>query len=418
MKKGKIINMEWMCDYNYFDDETFAPIKMTLIKKDIDEAAAEGCNTILGIYFLDGFLPIKDKQAFRDHLQEIKDYAASVGIDDMRIASGHGEDFEGLPVPHYFFDNVFRITFNAYRNLMDLLPQSWDTTQTKALMLGGMPDRCNRIGLLARFYDEGMVGTKLNWSFFPPWAPLDQQWCRDYMRTNFPSWTDEKYEKFLKDCDKRFDDRYLTCMPWYGNYTTEEFDEPWYAVRDTEWVNNPTLIDIGVYENCLFDVVAEGPNYWDTGNYQFLTEKLWRCIMHRRPFIMAGWPGQWEYLERLGYRTFKEYLPIPDYGLIKNDEERMAAVVVNAKYLLEHREHDDKIREDVEYNYNLILQKNEEQKKMWRHWHDDLGIDWWQLEKLIVNRIGYTDIIMNLPEEYLPERIQGRDRIYGGGSAT
>ena len=83
----------------------------------------------------------------------------------------------------------------------------------------------------------------------------------------------------------------------------------------------------------------------------------------------------------------------------------MVAVVENTKYLLSHREHDEEIAKDVEFNYNLLMQKNDEQKTMWRHWHDDLGVDWWQLEKLIVNRIGYDDVIMNLPEEYLPDHL-------------
>ena len=405
MKKGKLINMEWMCDYNYFTDEEFDPIRTRLLQDQLDEAASEGVNVVLGLWFLDGFLPIKRKEAFIKHIQDLKDYAASVGINEFYIASGHGEDFEGLPVKHYFFDNVFRICMNAYRNLMDLCPQEWDPTKEKALLLGGMPDRCNRIGLLARLYEDGLVPDRIDHTFFPPWAPSDKVWCRDYIREIYPDWTDEKYEKFLVDCEKRVDDRYLTCMPWYGNYTTEEFDRPWYEVRDTDWVKNPVLIDSKVYADCLFDIVSEGPNYWGTGNYQFLTEKLWRCIMHRRPFIMAGWPGQWDYLEQQGFKTFAEYLPIPDYGKIEDDEERMKAVVVNAKYLLDNRQHDEAIAKDVEYNFQVLMQKNEGQRTMWRHWHDDLGIDYWQLEDLIVNRVGYSDIILNLPEEYLPQHL-------------
>ena len=102
-------------------------------------------------------------------------------------------------------------------------------------------------------------------------------------------------------------------------------------------------------------------------------------------------------------------MPIPHYGKIEDDEERMKAIVVNAQYLLANRHHDEAIAKDVEFNFQKIMEKNEAQKEMWRHWHDDLGIDWWQLEELIVNRVGYTDIIMNLPEEYLPERLYNDD---------
>ena len=83
----------------------------------------------------------------------------------------------------------------------------------------------------------------------------------------------------------------------------------------------------------------------------------------------------------------------------------MKAAAVNAKYLLENRQHDENISKDVEFNSQKIIEKSEAQKTMWRHWHDELCIDWWQLEALIVNRIGYSDIIMNLPEEYLPDHL-------------
>ena len=48
MRKGKIINMEWMCDYNYFTDEEFDPIRTKLLQDQLDEAASEGVNVVLG----------------------------------------------------------------------------------------------------------------------------------------------------------------------------------------------------------------------------------------------------------------------------------------------------------------------------------------------------------------------------------
>ena len=117
MKKGRLMNLEWMCDYNFFTEETFLPIKTKLIKDDIDRAVNDGINLILGFYLLDGFLPINDKNAFISHLTDIRDYALLKGIEEFYFISGHGETLGiELPVPTFFYDNVFRLTVNTFQN--------------------------------------------------------------------------------------------------------------------------------------------------------------------------------------------------------------------------------------------------------------------------------------------------------------
>ena len=50
MKKGKIINFEWLCDYNRWNPDDFDSIAIALIKRDIDLAVADNCTVIIGVY--------------------------------------------------------------------------------------------------------------------------------------------------------------------------------------------------------------------------------------------------------------------------------------------------------------------------------------------------------------------------------
>lgn len=401
MKKGRLINLEWMCDNNFFTEETFLPIKTKLIKDDIDRAVDDGINLILGFYLLDGFLPINDKNAFISHLTDIRDYALSKGIEEFYFISGHGETLGiELPVPTFFYDNVFRLTVNTFQNRLDKFPKAYNPNKKKALFLGGMPERVNRIGLLSKFYDQGLLGDFIDWTFFPPWTNADKKWCRQHLS----HYSDEKYEKFIKDCDKRFDDRFLTAAPWYGNYSSDENDIPWYEVRDTDWIKNPNDIDPIVFSNTFFSIISEGPNYWGNNRYDFLTEKTYRTMIARHPFIFAGWPDQFRYLKKLGFKTFEEYLPIKDYAYIEDDNKRMDAVVENTKYLLNHREWDEEISKDVDYNYNRVFEYAKEQDQMTDYWHKEFGIPMNELDLVFLKRIGYSELIMNVPEECLPKK--------------
>ena len=55
MAKGRIINFEWMRDYNHYSAEEFNLLRTRLVNREIDLAAEDGCDTIIGIYLLDDF---------------------------------------------------------------------------------------------------------------------------------------------------------------------------------------------------------------------------------------------------------------------------------------------------------------------------------------------------------------------------
>jgi len=393
MNKGKIINFEWMCDYNRYNPDDFDLIKTQLIKNDIDAAVADGYNVIVGAYFLDGFLQPAERYAeFISHLNEIKSYAASVGITDLYLITGHGEELKDTPIPYFHIDYNLRILYNSYKHDIDNLPE-YNPQNSKFLFLTGMPDRANRIGLLSKYYDETLLDNA-EWTFFSPWAPADKQWCREHLK----HYSDEAYLKFLTECDRQFDDRFESAKPYYGNYSLEELDVDWLDVVDTEWVRAPTLIDSSVYNNTVLSIVSEGPNYWGD-NYDFVTEKVWREFLHKQPFILAGWPDQMRYLKKLGYKTFEEYMLIPDYAYIEDEDQRLNAVVKNTKHFLEtHTSHSEAIALDVEHNYNLLFKYIKEQDATFIYFNTVLGISQEQID-FYTDQTGYKNLVMRPPTD-------------------
>ena len=86
MKKGRVINFEWMRDYNHYSSDEFNILRTRLINEEIDLAAKDGCDTIVGIYLLDGFLqPKANLKDFLTHMHDIKSHAAEQGIKFARL---------------------------------------------------------------------------------------------------------------------------------------------------------------------------------------------------------------------------------------------------------------------------------------------------------------------------------------------
>ena len=393
MRKGKFINFEWLCDYNKYTADNFDIIKTKLVKRDVKRAAEQGYNVVVGLYLLDGFLQQSHRpEKLVKHLNDIKDYALSLGIKELYVVSGHGETLEGLPVESFYFDLNLRFIKNSYKHQFDSLP-SYNADSSKFLLLTGMPDRANRIGLMSKFYDANML-KDAEWTFFAPWAPEDKNWCRNHLQ----HYTDDQYNQFLVDCERSFDDRYESAKPFYGSYTSQETTVDWYDVVDTEWVQAPAHIDPRVFDDIAVSIISEGPNFWSDDYYDFVTEKTWRAFLMKQPIIFAGWPGQFKYLKKLGYKTFEEYMIIPEYALFEDENERLDAVVKNTQHFLKtHQIYKDNILKDVEHNYNLLHKYIKKQDDLLTHFSNVLNISDNEISHYTEIQ-GYKNLLMRVPD--------------------
>lgn len=386
MYKGRIINFEWLCDYNRWKPDEFQHIAIKLIKKDIDAAVADKCNVIIGVYLLDGFLYQSHRYTqFVNLLNEIVSYTTNLSIEKIIIISGQGEFIDTLPVESHFIDYNTRMIYNSYS--IDPNVVAGD----KFLFLTGMPNRPNRIGLLSKFYDAGLL-KNAKWSFFAPWTELDKKWCRQHLG----HYTDMQYDKFLKHCEHSFDDRYETAKPFYGTNNANT-DTQAYDMAQTAWCKAPAHVDSEAFNDTWFSIISEGPNYWDDEN-RFVTEKSWRAILHKQPFILAAEPDQYRYLKSLGYRTFEEYLLIPNYGTIANEDDRLNAVVANTKHWIENK-HLYNMRQDIEHNYQLLLKEFDDKNKLLSQFETDYNIPKSEIDYYF-GGLGYDRIIRKIPDGF------------------
>jgi hypothetical protein len=136
----------------------------------------------------------------------------------------------------------------------------------------------------------------------------------------------------------------------------------------TETRTNPTNIiedDIQYFSESYFSVVTEtmfDVNVETTGAYKFFSEKVFKPISLKHPFIIAGWPTALIELRKLGYKTFSPFIN-EEYDTITDSEERHNAIM---KELLRLSTMPDEywllwqknIKEIVEYNYRTLKSKN------------------------------------------------------------
>jgi hypothetical protein len=323
--KGKIVNFEVL---HVSEQE-----RRNHIIQQLQSAKDQGFNIVYGLLLMDGFL-YRNPETFPVDIE-------------VKLIAGMCEHPD-----HLYFNYYHSIVYNSFKHTQ--LP-SWNNNSNSFLFLGGVPSRMNRIKLLGKFYDKQMLANSI-WTFFSPWVDSDKEWCRNVMS----HYTDEQYLKFLEDCNHRVDDIYEESKN-YSRTSREEWDKQ--DMYNQPWVKDLACIDPKVFADTVLSVVSEGNAYDPATNYKFLTEKTWRAIAMRHPFIFAGYPDQFNYIKSFGLRTFEEYMLIKDYAFIQNEEDRLDAVVVNTKYFLEnYKQHKEEIQRDIDHNYNVFMSLAEQEQ--------------------------------------------------------
>ena len=325
--KGKVINFEIL----HVSEEE----RRSSIIKQLESAKDQGYDIVYGLSLMDGFL-YRDPETFPVDIP-------------VKLIAGMCEHPDHLYINYYH-----RIVYNSFKNTQ--LPK-WNSDSKSFLFLGGVPSRPNRINLLSKFYDNNMLDNAV-WSFFPPWTDADKTWCRAAMS----HYTDEQYLKFLSRCERRIDERYEESKN-YSRISRKEWDDQ--DTYNQPWVNDLAWIDPQIFADTVLSVVSEGNAYDPATNYSFLTEKTWRAVAMRHPFIFSGYPEQFDYAKSLGLRTFEQYMLIKDYAYIIDEDARLDAVVTNTRYFLENYEMcKENIRLDIEHNYNIFLEIFREENRL------------------------------------------------------
>ena len=121
-----------------------------------------------------------------------------------------------------------------------------------------------------------------------------------------------------------------------------------------------------IFYDSYFDVITETSagfyvpfSWWKD---LFFTEKLWRSIFYKRPFLLIGDYKALDQLKKIGFKTFENILFDESYDNIFDPEQRVDAVLeqtknICSKYTIQEL-HDllnsSQINEVLEFNYNMI----------------------------------------------------------------
>jgi hypothetical protein len=124
------------------------------------------------------------------------------------------------------------------------------------------------------------------------------------------------------------------------------------------------------YENSYFSIVNETTYHTKFGHdaVPFLSEKIFKCIAMKHPFILVTVPHSLRYLKELGYKTF-EFLIDEDYDNEINDSKRILKIVSEVERLCNlNNDELEKFLIDAkkicEYNYNILKEKTSFIKEM------------------------------------------------------
>lgn len=101
------------------------------------------------------------------------------------------------------------------------------------------------------------------------------------------------------------------------------------------------------------------------GEYQnrFLTEKTFKSIAFKQPFIIISLPGTLEIIRKLGYKTFSPWID-ESYDTIENGIDRLQKISLEVKRLCELdeltiEEYRKELIPIIEHNYNLLMSRKD-----------------------------------------------------------
>ena len=268
-------------------------------------------------------------------INEIVDYASKISqltTGDVKLLLSNSCDYE-LEYPKNYKINYY-IAWAFIKIILDNHPANarWNHSADKALFLMGKAEKVHRVGLLAKLYERKLLD-RLDWSFRPD--PGITEHCKKILW----NYSDRNFKKFLNTCVKDLDPINTTLN---NDSTFHYLGFPY---------------DVKMYENTCLSILSESEFGYIPAGYEWITEKTWRVIANRQPFIMASSSGTLARLKSFGFRTFENYMLHTEYDHIPDQFARLEAIVDNIEYFMKtYHDHIDSINADVEHNFQLFTQ--------------------------------------------------------------
>ena len=114
-----------------------------------------------------------------------------------------------------------------------------------------------------------------------------------------------------------------------------------------------------VYDKSSVSYICETFDTVDHGN--FVTEKTYRPIINKHPFVVHSAPGMIEYLKENGFKTFDKLID-ESYDKLEMSENRIDKTIDQSIKLLEHCiNNPEHVQNIVDHNYNQLFDRAQHQ---------------------------------------------------------
>lgn len=139
-----------------------------------------------------------------------------------------------------------------------------------------------------------------------------------------------------------------------------------YLTTDTDYLYRDTYFSVVTETNGFQWPPLAGPWGGETGAGRLVSEKTFKPIAQRHPFILVGIPNSLDLLRELGYKTFHPWID-ESYNSELNDAKRIIMVADEIERLCnlappQLTEFLDGVREICDYNYTNLMSK-----KVWTY---------------------------------------------------
>lgn len=165
-------------------------------------------------------------------------------------------------------------------------------------------------------------------------------------------------------------DRIKNTLPWFLNIQDLTNNQFWPTTRWRQLKSD----DVVYYQDSYFSVISErvffNNTLLDEGWTHFLTEKVFRPVYLKHPFIFLSWPGSLKHMRDLGYQTFNGLID-ETYDTIENDTDRLLAVLAEIQRLCSFTESEflswqQQIKPIVEHNFSVLQNKTSPQDSIFK----------------------------------------------------
>jgi len=191
-------------------------------------------------------------------------------------------DFKDIGADDILFIDSFlvHIYYTCILEKHSVINTTWNSNAKQFLFLTGAQHKIHRTRLLYKFYKNDMLKSA-EWS----WVLTNNRGLQFLEELS-----DSAYQQFINDVLR----------------SPDNFN----AANGEGWMGK---FDVTLFANSLFQVISE--TYFDTLRIDnpWITEKTWKCILNRLPFIIAGNQLSLKKLKDMGFATFEDFLLIPNY---------------------------------------------------------------------------------------------------------